>query len=82
MGTTFQAKNRCADRHEGTCTRHHGGVLALAAVFIVVSLRANDGRMTDMPYTPGTDPGKFRGVNPVGTYNSPAAGRLRAAAAA
>lgn len=35
-----------------------------------LALRANDGRMTDVPYTPGTAPGKFRGVNPVGTFNA------------
>ncbi|MGH6624032.1 MAG: vanadium-dependent haloperoxidase, partial [Burkholderiaceae bacterium] len=35
----------------------------------VVALRAGDGRMTVVSYTPGTAAGKFRGVNPVGNYN-------------
>jgi hypothetical protein len=31
--------------------------------------RANDGRPVLLaPYVPGTDPGKFRGVNPVSRY--------------
>ncbi len=32
----------------------------------IVALRANDGRFTAVTYTPGTGPGNFRGVNPVG----------------
>ena len=36
----------------------------------VLALRANDGRMTNVVYVPGSEPGDFRGVNPVGT-NSP-----------
>ncbi len=35
----------------------------------ILALRANDGRSTVAPYTPGTTPGKFRGVNPIGTFN-------------
>lgn len=36
----------------------------------VVALRANDGRTTALPpYVPGTAPGQFRGVNPIGRTN-------------
>jgi hypothetical protein len=36
----------------------------------VLALRANDGRMTNVVYVPGSEPGDFRGLNPAGT-NSP-----------
>ena len=35
----------------------------------ILALRANDGRSTAVNYTPGTAPGKFRGVNPVAPFN-------------
>ncbi len=35
----------------------------------ILALRANDGRSTVVNYTPGTAPGKFRGVNPVAPFN-------------
>ena len=34
-----------------------------------LALRANDGRSTQVTYVPGTAPGKFRGTNPIGTFN-------------
>lgn len=34
----------------------------------VVALRANDGRATVVTYTPGTEPGQFRGTNPINTH--------------
>lgn len=34
-----------------------------------LALRANDGRSTVVTFTPGTTPGAFRGINPVGTFN-------------
>ncbi|HEY6135363.1 MAG TPA: vanadium-dependent haloperoxidase [Rubrivivax sp.] len=36
----------------------------------ILALRANDGRMVTLaPYVPGTAPGQFRGLNPVGRPN-------------
>lgn len=35
----------------------------------VMALRAGDGRMTPISYTPRTTAGAFRGVNPVGNFN-------------
>ncbi len=34
----------------------------------ILALRAGDGRWTPVTYTPGTAPGKFRGVNPIGPF--------------
>ena len=35
----------------------------------IVALRADDGRLTLVTYTPTSLPGRFRGINPVGTSN-------------
>jgi len=35
----------------------------------ILALRANDGRSTAVSFTPGTQPGQFRGVNPIGLFN-------------
>jgi len=35
----------------------------------VLASRANDGRSTAVSYTPGTAPGNFRGMNPIGNFN-------------
>jgi hypothetical protein len=41
-----------------------------AAAHAILSLRSNDGRSVALPaYVPGTGPGQFRGVNPVGRNN-------------
>jgi hypothetical protein len=34
----------------------------------VLALRSNDGRTTNVVYVPGSEPGDFRGVNPVNTF--------------
>ena len=36
----------------------------------IVALRADDGRLTPVTYTPTSLPGRFRGTNPVGTSNA------------
>jgi hypothetical protein len=35
----------------------------------ILALRANDGRSAVVTFTPGTTPGAFRGVNPIGVFN-------------
>jgi hypothetical protein len=35
----------------------------------ILALRANDGRTAPAAFTPGTTPGAFRGVNPIGVFN-------------
>jgi len=35
----------------------------------ILALRSNDGRSTAVSFTPGTLPGQFRGVNPIGAFN-------------
>ena len=47
-----------------------GLTLGLEVAAAVVAQRANDGRSTAVSYSPGTTPGSFRGVNPIGTFNS------------
>ncbi len=47
-----------------------GLALGTAAANAVLNLRLNDGRAVVLAaYVPGTGPGQFRGVNPVGTNN-------------
>jgi hypothetical protein len=49
--------------------RTRGLNIGAAAAAGILALRANDGRSTAVSYTPGTSPGKFRGVNPIGAFN-------------
>ena len=49
--------------------RTRGIAVGTEVATAIVALRANDGRLPIVTYTAGTAPGKFRGVNPVGTNN-------------
>lgn len=49
--------------------RDKGIALGTEVARSIVSLRANDGRSVALaPYVPGTDPGKYRGSNPVDRF--------------
>ena len=54
----------------GTDATKKGIAVGIEVANGVLALRANDGRSTNIVYVPGSEPGDFRGVNPVGT-NSP-----------
>lgn len=50
--------------------RDQGVALGTEVANAVVAARANDGRATVLPaFVPGTQPGQFRGVNPIGRAN-------------
>ena len=49
--------------------RTRGIAVGTEVATAIVALRANDGRLPIVTYAAGTAPGKFRGVNPVGTNN-------------
>ena len=49
--------------------RTRGLAIGAAAAAGILALRANDGRSTAVNCMPGTSPGKFRGVNPIGAFN-------------
>ena len=46
--------------------RDRGVAIGAEVAAQIVALRVNDGRWTPVTYSPGTQPGEFRGVNPVG----------------
>lgn len=47
--------------------KDQGIVVGTESAAAIIALRANDGRLTALPaYVPGTGPGQFRGLNPVG----------------
>lgn len=49
--------------------KSRGLTLGAEVAAATVALRANDGRSVVLPpYVPGTEPGQFRGTNPVNTY--------------
>jgi hypothetical protein len=50
--------------------RDRGVAIGAEIATQIVALRASDGRWTSVSYAPGTDPGEFRGVNPVGQTNA------------
>jgi hypothetical protein len=45
-----------------------GIAIGTEAALAMLAKRANDGRATNAVYTPGTDPGDFRGASPVNTF--------------
>ncbi|MDO9356381.1 MAG: vanadium-dependent haloperoxidase, partial [Solirubrobacteraceae bacterium] len=49
--------------------KDQGVAIGTAAATAILALRANDGRAVVLaPYVPGTEPGQFRGLNPINRY--------------